>query len=293
MRAVPTPLHEVPLAILDDRPELLLELVAMAGGPHLEADVVEALQETFAQIEPATYAADRVYSLSVRDARVAALVVEMQRASDAEKRWSWPLYLASAHGRLRVPTWLVVLTLDDDVAIRARAPIATFHGGVLAPIVIGPEALPREPTAATPELAVLATIAHGRGARGGTLAAHALLAIRDAPQLDATRARLYNDLVLASIDDLARIALEAEMKTEGWVWQSDFAKHWVGVGEAQGLERGREEGREEGERRAVRLLCSALSIEWTDARAAYVRGASLVELDTLVDALARERRWPE
>ncbi|MFO0680636.1 MAG: hypothetical protein U0234_01230 [Sandaracinus sp.] len=281
---VPTSLHEIPLALLDDRPELLLDLLARAGGPVLEADTIEPVQETFAQIEPATYAADRVYLLSRNAARIGALVVEMQRSVSAEKRWSWPLYLASAHARLRVPAWLVVLTLDRTVAEHARAPIDSFHGGVLAPFVIGPDALPTVPGAAGAELAVLSTMAHGRGAAGGVLAARALLAIREARHLDEARARLYNDLVLASIDELARIALEAEMKTEGWVWQSDFAKHWVGVG--------REEGREEGERRAVRLLCLAVGVPWTEERAAQVARATLDELDALVEALGRERRWP-
>lgn len=281
---MPTSLHEIPLALLDDRPELLLELLARAGGPVLEADTIEPVQETFAQIEPATYAADRVYLLSRNAARVGALVVEMQRSVAAEKRWAWPLYLASAHARLRVPAWLVVLTLDRAVAEHAREPIDSFHGGVLAPFVIGPDALPTVPGTAGAELAVLSTMAHGRGAAGGVLAARALLAIRQATHLDEARARLYNDLVLASIDELARIALEAEMKTEGWVWQSDFAKHWVGVG--------REEGREEGERRAVRLLCLAMGVPWTEERAAQVARATLDELDALVETLGRERRWP-
>ena len=134
------------------------------------------------------------------------------------------------------------------------------------------------------ELAVLSTMAHGHGEAGGRIAATALLAIRDATYLDDARVRLYNDVVMASIDAIARVALEATMKTEGWVWQSEMARHWVGVG--------REEGREEGERRAVRTLCEALGIEWTEAREAEVGRATLAQLDTMLGAIARDRRWP-
>jgi hypothetical protein len=61
----------------------------------------------------------------------------------------------------------------------------------------------------------------------------------------------------------------------------------------RGREEGHEERREDGERRAVRLLCYALGIAWTDERGDYVQSASLIELDSLVQALGRDRRWPD
>lgn len=282
---MPSSLHEIPLALLDEHPPLLLELVAAAGGPTIVADTIEPIRDTFAALEPATYAADRVYLARSGTVAVATLVVEMQRTTDDEKRWTWPFYLASAHQRVRAAAWLVVVALDARVAAWARAPIATFHGGALAPLVIGPADVPRALPGTSVELAVLSTMAHGHGEEGGRIAATALLTIRDATHLDEARVRLYNDVVMASIDDIARVALEAAMKTEGWVWQSEMARHWVGVGV--------ERGREEGERHAVRTLCEALGVDWTESRAAEVARASVAQLDALVTAIARDRRWPD
>jgi hypothetical protein len=86
-----------------------------------------------------------------------------------------------------------------------------------------------------PELAVLSAMAHGQGEHGVAIAAAALPAIRG---LDDERARFYGDLVLNSVNEAARRALEAMMK--GYEYQSDFAKKYVA--------QGRLEGRQEGER---------------------------------------------
>ncbi len=248
--AVPTSIHEIPLALLDERPSMLLELLRAIGGPDLAADDLTPVSETFAQIEPATYSADRVY----------------------EARF-------------------------------AGEPIATLHGGVLAPFVIGPGDIPRVALGASAELAVLSTMAHGTGSLGGEIAAVALTAVRDATHLDEARARLYNDVVLFSIDDVARAALEASMDTMGWEWKSDFARHWVGVGVEQGREQGREQGleqgreqglerrREEGERRAIRTLCEALGIGWNDEREARLARASLDDLEELLKRIVKARAW--
>lgn len=283
---MPTTLHEIPLALLDEEPSILLALLRAASGPALVADEVARMDTAFAELAPATYAADRVYVAQRSGQSVGALVVEMQRAVDDEKRWRWPAYLASAHARLRVPTWLVVLTLDARVASWAGKPLATFHDGSLRPVVIGPEEIPRAP-AASLELSVLAAMAHGRGEGevGGALALHALARIREAPDLDRARARLYTDVVLASLDEIARHVLEATMDTAGWEWQSDQVKAWVAEGKAEGIS--------EGERRAVRVLAEALGLAWTDEHAARVARASQSELDALLRTLARERRWPE
>jgi hypothetical protein len=278
-------MHEIPLTLLDERPSLLLELLAAAGGPMIVADELEPIRDTFAALDPATYAADRVYLARSGGVPIATFVVEMQRSVDDAKRWTWPFYLASAHQRVQTAAWLVVVALDTRVAEWAREPIATFHGGALAPFVLGPADVPRAGPGTSVELAVLSTMAHGRGEEGGRIAAAALVAIRDARHLDDARVRLYNDVVMASIDAVARIALEATMKTDDWVWQSEMARHWVGVG--------REEGREQGERHAVRKLCEALGVEWTDERARVTEAASTAELDVLLTTIARDRRWPD
>jgi hypothetical protein len=59
--------------------------------------------------------------------------------------------------------------------------------------------------------------------------------------LDAERARFYGDLVLTSVNEATKKALEAKMK--GYEFQSDFAKKYVA--------QGRNEGRAEEAARAV------------------------------------------
>ena len=49
--------------------------------------------------------------------------------------------------------------------------------------------------------------------------------------LDDEKARFYGDLVLNSLNEAARRALEAMMK--GYEYQSDFAKKYVAQGEAK------------------------------------------------------------
>ena len=93
-----------------------------------------------------------------------------------------------------------------------------------------------------PELAVLSAMAHGESDQGAAIAAAVLPAVR---QLDDERARFYGDLVLNSLNEAARRALEAMMK--GYEYQSDFAKKYV----AQGRDEGRAEGRAEEAARAV------------------------------------------
>jgi hypothetical protein len=290
---MPASTHEIPLALLDERPAMLLELLRAAGGPQLESDEVVPVRESFADLAPATYAADRVYLAKQDDRPVAAFVVELQRRVDPDKQWSWPVYLASAHARLRVATWLVVVTLDENVAGWAARPIATCHGGALAPLVVGPEQIPRDIDGASLELMVLATMAHGQGSLGGARAVRTLTEVRLAGELehlDDVRMRLYTDLVLASIDGIARSYVEALMiDIKNWQPQSDWAKHWKN----EGLTEGRSEGRTDGLRAGVRAVCDVLGIPWTSAQDERVAHASADELETLLLTIRRERRWPD
>ena len=72
-------------------------------------------------------------------------------------------------------------------------------------------------------------MAHGDGAQGAAIAAAVLPVVA---QLGDERARFYGDLVLNSLNEAARLALEAMMK--GYEYQSDFAKKYVAQGEARG-----------------------------------------------------------
>jgi hypothetical protein len=69
--------------------------------------------------------------------------------------------------------------------------------------------------------------------------------------LDEGRSRFYLDLLLNSVNEATRRALEAMMK--GYEYQSDFAKKYV----AQGRDQGRDEGRID---EAARNLLTVLGV---------------------------------
>jgi hypothetical protein len=133
------------------------------------------------------------------------------------------------------PAGLLVVAPDPSVAAWCAEPIEIGSPGfVLTPQVLGRGAVPiiTNPVEAArrPELAVLSAMAHGDGARGAAIAAAVLPAVW---RLDDERARFYGDLVLTSLTEAARRALEAMMK--GYEYQSDFAKKYVAQGRAEAV----------------------------------------------------------
>jgi hypothetical protein len=76
------------------------------------------------------------------------------------------------------------------------------------------------------ELGMLSVMAHGEGEAGATIAGALLPAIAG---LDEERSRFYLDLLLQSVNEATRQALEASMK--GYVYQSEFARKYVAEGE--------------------------------------------------------------
>src|SRR5262249_27685863 len=148
------------------------------------------------------------------DVPVFVLIVEVQLDTDHDKRWSWPVYSMGARATYRCPVGLLVIAPDPKVAAWCAEPIETgIPGFVLRPPVPGREAGPTgtapAEAARRPELAVLSAMAHGEGEMGAAIAAAALPAVRG---LDDERARFYGDLVLQSLNDAARRALETLMK---------------------------------------------------------------------------------
>jgi cobalamin synthase len=193
---------------------------------------------TLTDVVPTEYRADVVLLLDgAPDAPPrAALVVEVQLGRDADKRWSWPVYLASLRARLRCDVALLVVTPEGAVAGWAAAPIATGHPGwVLVPLVLGPDTVPviRDAEVATraPELAVLSVMLHGQGEDAVAVGEAALAAARG---LHDGRDTLYTDLVLASVHAAARAILEAVMASGNYEYQSDFARRYFGQGKAEG-----------------------------------------------------------
>src|SRR5262249_35710077 len=151
---------------------------------------------------------------------------------DARKRRSWPAYVCLSHAVHGCPVDLLVVAPDPDVAAFCAQPILLGPPGfVLTPPVLRRESVPvvTDPAEAARrlELAMPSAMAHGDTEHAGPIAGALLPAIA---KLDEERSRFYHDLLLNSVNEATRRALEAMMK--GYVYQSDFAKKYYGQGHA-------------------------------------------------------------
>jgi hypothetical protein len=81
-------------------------------------------------------------------------------------------------------------------------------------------------------------MAHGRDADPVRAIEIAIAAQKASVGLDADRSRIYVDLIMSSLGEAAREALNT-MITQKYEFQSDFARHYIALGEAQGEARGR------------------------------------------------------
>lgn len=242
--------HEALVELFRNRPllaaELLRDRLPLAGP--LDAELGP---NDLGELAPTELRADAVVRLRGPPGRC-AVVVEVQLADDPAKSWSWPAYLANLRARERSDVLLLVLTLDAALAGRLARPIPLGHPGfALTPLVLGPTELPvitdREEAARSPELAVLSALAHGRGPQAEAIG-RAAIAVVD--RLDDTRAGMYVDLVLASLEQAARQVLEALMHG-GYQFQSEFMRNLWAKAEAAGMEKGIEKGIEEGIERGI------------------------------------------
>jgi hypothetical protein len=228
--------HEVLVDLFKNRPSLGAEILTEALGVTLPSYTEARLVSIdLTQIRPAEYRADVVVLLLDGDVPIWVLIIEVQLGIDPRKRYSWPEYTMGSRAAHRCPVGLLVVAPDPAVASWCAEPIETgIPGFVLHPPVLGRAAVPivTDPAEAArrPELAVLSAMAHGESEFGAAIASAALPAIR---RLDDERARFYGDLVVTSLNEAARRALEAMMK--GYEYQSDFAKKYVAEGEARAM----------------------------------------------------------
>ena len=226
--------HEVLVDLFKNRPSLAAEILVEALGVTLPSYTEARLASIdLTQIQPAEYRADVVVLLLDGDAPVLVLIIEVQLGVDPRKRFSWPAYATVSRASHGCPVGLLVVAPEPDVAAWCAEPIEIgIPGFVLRPPVLGRDAVPvvTDPAEATrrPELAVLSAMAHGQGEQGSAIAAAVLPAIEG---LTDERSKLYLDLVLNSLNEAARRALEAMMK--GYEYQSEFAKKYVAQGRSE------------------------------------------------------------
>jgi len=281
---VPSTQHEILVELFRNRGELAAALIRMRDGIALDHARVERGSIDLSQVTSTEYRSDSVILLQDPGGQdLGAIVVEVQLGIDADKRYSWPVYVSVLRAQRRCPTKLLVITSDPVVARWASAPIELGHPGFcLAPIVVDFEQVPRivDPAAALklPELAVLSVMAHPE-VEVALAAAHAI------EGLPEEQKRLYWDVILAGLPDTVRRALEMKM-IKGYEYQSEFARKYY----YQGREEGHEHGREEGVRTAVLTLARAKLVELSAADEAAI--AALHDervLTALITELGRAR----
>lgn len=240
---MPSISHEALVALFRNRPELAPEL--LRDSLHVEVpEYAEIRVEdgNLTQLKPTEFTADLVLLLRNGDP-VLAIVLEAQLSIDLAKRFSWPVYFTTVRSRFRCPAVLLVIAPREDVAAWAATPIDLGGGWRWAPYVIGPNLVPvvtdAEQAARDPELAVLSALSHGNDPAVGTTVA--LAALFGAAGLEPERAALYHDVILATLSDVARTALESLMASGSYQFQTDFAKKHQSIGRAEGKAEGKAE----------------------------------------------------
>ncbi|HVY79948.1 MAG TPA: DUF4351 domain-containing protein, partial [Steroidobacteraceae bacterium] len=234
--------------------------------------------------------------LLLDESPVFGIVIEVQLSEQARKRFAWPAYVVNLRSRFKCPVCLLVVTADEAVARWAATPVDLGGNNFFTPMVLGPSGVPEvtdeAEARADPELAVLSAMAHGRDSDTEKSTRIALAAHIASLGLDEDRARLYFDLVLSSLSEAARRALQT-MNPATYEYQSDFCRGLFAQGKAAGRTEGRMEGRMEGralgeqEGRAA-LITRLLTLRFgtlTAEAQSRIAAASIPELDALAERL--------
>lgn len=280
---MPTQEHELFTELFRDDPSLAPELLERVVGVEIPPDMEARLgSPDLTECVPTEYRADAVVELTGPDDGM-AIVVEVQRRQDPDKRWSWPVYVATLRKRLERPTVLLVLCTDDRTARWSRVPIEMGHPGwQLTPLAIGPsELLPitdPEQVSRHPELTLLAAAGHP----GSEQALRSIpIALSTLHERKKENAKLYADYVYAKLPAAAFEYLEELMKTGTYEYQSEFARGYFAQGEAKAVlrvldTRGIEVS--EGARERIRACTDPEQVEvWLD------RAVTAATVDDLFD----------
>ncbi|MEV0662307.1 hypothetical protein ACIBI3_34890 [Actinomadura luteofluorescens] len=239
---MPTQEHDVSAELFRWSPMLAAELLTEMGVPLAEVRHARDVSESFTDFKTKEYTADAAIVLETSRGRT-GVVVEVQRKRAEDKRWTWPLYLATLRNRQRCPTVLMVIAPDPAVAQWCGLQIDTGHPGhTLTPLVLGPGHVPlmKDGTqvAADPAMGVLSALFHGRGEQQANVVQTALDGTSLLAESSVDRARRYYQFVQAVLPEVARNTLESMMRTELPYYDS-FLADAAAKGEAKGEAGGR------------------------------------------------------
>jgi hypothetical protein len=231
--AMPSNEHEIPLQLVDDKLELLPELIrrtlALQLPPYKE---LRREKSELGELSPTDRRADLV--LTLRDGNIvkAGIILEVQLKPDNRKKYNGPAYAASLHAELNlarfdpktneeagdpIPVYLVILTFSEATASWAQDPIKTLMPNApLRFLVIGPSLIPRieksDEAKKSPELALLSAMAHARRPKDISVVAATYEAISSLA--DPERVNIYLDYLAAVLSDGLKTHLEKLMNID-------------------------------------------------------------------------------
>jgi hypothetical protein len=249
--------HEGPLDLVRDHPEIAVELVRGTVGVELPGQMDVSLAPTdMSAVVPVQYLADMVVLIS--DAATGepalAVIIEPQLRDNETKRYSWPVYVATARRVSKCPAAvLVVLCPDPGEAEKCRQPIRTGHPGFdLAPVVIDSGGPPggHAGNGGSPYLTVFAASMGGINMESEPGARRVLDAMAGPGVNDADRLRM-TAIILRLASDAARQLLEAMMTT------SEYEKTFIERIHDEGIAEGEARGEARGKGEAVLRLLDA------------------------------------
>jgi hypothetical protein len=166
-----------------------------------------------------------------------AVVVEPQLNPDIDKRWSWPVYLATLRARNQCPTTLLVVCTTMSVARWCSTPIVMGHPNwVLTPLVLGPDRIPvvtdRDQATRMPELAVLSAMTHYDNPDFDKMLEAFLAGLNS---VDDSRCNFYVDIVYSALPAAGRLKLEKSMNSEPYEPKAPFLLRPYREGETKAL----------------------------------------------------------
>jgi hypothetical protein len=280
---MPTLEHNGIVEMFRDKPSLAPHLIELLFHLKLPSHAkVLVAESSLDQLVPAEFRADLVLELLDGEGDpVLLIVLEMQRDQDADKKYSWPVYVTGVRAKKRCQAIILVVAPDEKVAAWCAEPIDVGLGlTTTRPLVVGPAVVPRmtEPAGAErePELAILSAVAHGNSPGGLAVVTVALGVVG---RLDQQHAAVYFHIIYNALREPMQRALEAlvmERQTEGKAVFPPFMQQLIDRSELR--------GRAEQAAQAVLTVLRARGMAVPDA----VRERILGEKDP-----ARLDRWVE
>jgi hypothetical protein len=244
--------HEALHRIFQEDPGLFSRVFErLLGLEFTEPYSVSVLSPDMTEIKPLERRADTVLMIESRS-RSTALIIESQTERVAEKKNSWPYYIAYLHAKHECDVGLLVITAKKTTAEWAREQIrvgiGTWHCMVVRPIVLGPDNVPEittvEEAAEDVVFALLSAITHGRSDSAAEILEALSAALDTVDRETATLIAEFAEIGLGTGD--AREIWRSLMATQTYRYQSEYAEML--------RDEGRVEGRVEGEARAVLLM---------------------------------------